>query len=169
MKMQLILSDIMIHIWILYSYNYEHIYNYGLILSFFYYFFKFEKKDLFINLYILIMIYTYFHLFFSADREFVLTIFFYNTFGNTVFNIIKYCIKNEEACFIFSLIFCNYFLFSNSLLFLYFIGLCSQLYFSNILKINYRLNTYLLPLFLFIIIEKFENIYFGYTYTYIQM
>jgi hypothetical protein len=100
----MLLIDIMINIWIFYSFEYEFIYNYGLFFSFIYYFLKFEKKDLFSSLYLLIMIYTYFHLFFSADREFALTIFFYNTFGNTVFNIIKYCIKNEEASFIFSLI-----------------------------------------------------------------
>jgi len=161
----MILIDIMINIWIYYSFEYEFIYNYGLVLSFIYYFLKFEKKDTFSNLYLLIMIYTYFTLFFYEYRELILIILFYNTFGNTVFNIIKFFIRDEEASIILSFIFCSYFMLFNSLLFFYFIGVCSQSYFTNILKIDYKLNKYLLPVFLFIIIEKSENLYFGYTYS----
>ena len=161
----MLLIDIMINIWIFYSFEYEFIYNYGLFFSFIYYFLKFEKKDIFSSLYLLIMIYTYFTLFFYEHRELILIILFYNTFGNTVFNTIKFFIRNEEASFILSLVFSSYFLVLNSLLFFYFIGLCSQSYFTNILKIDYKLNKYLLPVFLFIIIEKSENLYFGYTYN----
>ena len=159
MRTQILFENLMICAWILYSIYNEQIYYYGTGLFFIY---SLLKNT---NPYITLMIiYTYYHLFFVYNkveelRELVLRITIFNMLGKTIYNLLDYVLKDEEFSYIFSFFVCHYFLrFSNLNLFFYLIGISSYLRDKN------EINFYLLPIFLFIIITQIENLYHGYSY-----
>ena len=159
MRLQILLENLMICIWILYCCYNEQIYYYGTGLFFI---FSLLKNN---NPYItLIIIYTYYHLFFVYNRveelhELVLRITIFNILGKTIYNLLDYILKDEEFSYIFSFFVCHYFLrYSNLNLFFYFIGI--TFYLRDKIEINF----YLLPIFLFIIITQIENLSNGYSY-----
>ena len=143
-----ILNNLIIYLWISYSYN-EFIFSFGLTLIFIYTQLKYDDLDL--NL---IIFYIFYNLLNSLHGDIIFNIIFYNTLGNTIFLFTNNFLKNKEFSFIFTIFICQYFLnYSNMYLVSYLIGTIFNKY-----------SIYLIPLFLFFLIEQLENLYFGYRY-----
>jgi hypothetical protein len=142
-----LLKNILICIWISSSDN-EFIFSFGLTLIFIYIQLKYDNLDL--NL---IIFYTFYNLLNSLHEDIIFNIIFYNTIADTLFLITNNFLKKEFSL-IFTLIFCQYLLnYSYLYLFSFLIGTIFNKY-----------SIYLTPLFLFFVIEKIENLYFGYRY-----
>lgn len=143
-----ILNNLIIYLWISYSYN-EFIFSFGLTLIFIYTQVKYDDLDL--NL---IIFYIFYNLLNSLHGDIIFNIIFYNTLGNTIFLFTNNFLKNKEFSFIFTIFICQYFLnYSNMYLVSYLIGTVFNKY-----------SIYLIPLFLFFLIEQLKNLYFGYRY-----